>query len=345
MVKGIAIILMFAHHLFAFPDRVPNDLPIISILFSSNTILERQVGEFGKICVGMFLFLSGFGLGIQRGGLNAPAWVKRLTSFYGLFWGNFVVLIGVSFLLFKDVSVDVGHWQGFDWSFRAFLLNFTILRPDYSMEWWFARLYLVVLAVVWPVCELLAKRGALVLIMGSLILYLMGNRISSPDSLLSWQPVFVFGFIAARFANRFGDECCGGLLPSSGRVLILAASLLWMSILLFLKNKLGDLWLIIETPLMVWISAKGFGAIPIVERVLALLGRHSANMWLNHTFICYYLMRDEFFKIRFSILMIFALLLLSFVVSCITMPLVKLICRIFEVARLRGFSLRGLAAR
>lgn len=51
-IKGVAIILMFAHHLFAFPDRVipPNYYVNITNYFN----IEGAIGEFGKICVPIF---------------------------------------------------------------------------------------------------------------------------------------------------------------------------------------------------------------------------------------------------------------------------------------------------
>ena len=46
---------MLIHHLFAYPDRL--NYSYIGFLG-----IERHIGEFGKICVAMFLFLSGFGV-------------------------------------------------------------------------------------------------------------------------------------------------------------------------------------------------------------------------------------------------------------------------------------------
>ena len=53
-IKGIAILLMLFHHLFAFSDRIPNGLH-----YSNFTV---TLAKFGNVCVPIFLFISGYGL-------------------------------------------------------------------------------------------------------------------------------------------------------------------------------------------------------------------------------------------------------------------------------------------
>lgn len=52
-IKGIAIILMLIHHLWAFPDRlVGGELKcLVSVMGQDSIIL---LGCFGKICVSLF---------------------------------------------------------------------------------------------------------------------------------------------------------------------------------------------------------------------------------------------------------------------------------------------------
>lgn len=58
-IKGFAIILMFIHHLFYFADRIPKSAEILW-LFNDNSF-EVTLGLWGKYCVSIFLFISGFG--------------------------------------------------------------------------------------------------------------------------------------------------------------------------------------------------------------------------------------------------------------------------------------------
>ena len=61
-IKGIAILLMLAHHLFAFPDRIPYDMSLQTSFYLSGMELTEIIGNFGTICVSLFMFLGGYGL-------------------------------------------------------------------------------------------------------------------------------------------------------------------------------------------------------------------------------------------------------------------------------------------
>lgn len=60
-IKGIALLLMFTSHLFAFPDWLVSGNKFISIPFCNYT-LAYWSGKFGGICVGIFMFLTGYGM-------------------------------------------------------------------------------------------------------------------------------------------------------------------------------------------------------------------------------------------------------------------------------------------
>lgn len=67
--KATAVILMCMHHLFAFPNRFPEGVTYIS-MFPWD--LEYDLGCVGKICVAMFVFLSGFGTYLAMEKTSAP---------------------------------------------------------------------------------------------------------------------------------------------------------------------------------------------------------------------------------------------------------------------------------
>lgn len=60
--KGVAILLMIAHHLFAFPERIYINSGYISMVSLFGYDIEFLIGIFGKLCVAMYLFLSGYGI-------------------------------------------------------------------------------------------------------------------------------------------------------------------------------------------------------------------------------------------------------------------------------------------
>lgn len=62
--KSIAIILMFIHHLFAFPNRGGIYFTVLPIFEIGGKNIEYHLAIYGKICVAMYLFLSGYGMAI-----------------------------------------------------------------------------------------------------------------------------------------------------------------------------------------------------------------------------------------------------------------------------------------
>lgn len=63
-IKGVAICIMFFHHFIGFPHWVNEGNIIYGIPFAGAT-LEYYLAVFGKICVAMYTFLSGYGLYIS----------------------------------------------------------------------------------------------------------------------------------------------------------------------------------------------------------------------------------------------------------------------------------------
>ena len=59
--KGVAVLLMLVHHLYAFPQYVPGG-SLRSVITAFGVPLPMILGEFGKICVSIFFFLGGYGM-------------------------------------------------------------------------------------------------------------------------------------------------------------------------------------------------------------------------------------------------------------------------------------------
>ena len=58
--KGLAILLMLVHHLFAFYDRIPFGLELTHNFILNETIISL-IGKFGQMCVPIFMFLGEIG--------------------------------------------------------------------------------------------------------------------------------------------------------------------------------------------------------------------------------------------------------------------------------------------
>lgn len=80
-VKGVAILLMLAFHLFGFPERIP----VISIEWIGSPVIKAF-----QICVPLFLFLGGYGLEcvVVKKSIDKKCFVIELENFIQTFGGS-----------------------------------------------------------------------------------------------------------------------------------------------------------------------------------------------------------------------------------------------------------------
>ena len=104
--KAVAILLMLAHHLFTFPDRIPYGLSPTTSIMTSNLEFTQCIGTFGKICVSIFMFLGGYGLYASsitdNDGIQIPknSLSRHIFSLYTSYWKVFLIFVPIGFLLF-----------------------------------------------------------------------------------------------------------------------------------------------------------------------------------------------------------------------------------------------------
>ena len=60
IVSGVAIVMMMIHHFFGFPDYLLPENHYISLFSFGDITVERLAAAFGKLCVAIFAFNSGY---------------------------------------------------------------------------------------------------------------------------------------------------------------------------------------------------------------------------------------------------------------------------------------------
>lgn len=98
MLGGVAILLMMFHHLFAFPDRIPDPVAI-DWGGSIGRISASYLASFGKICVYIFAFISGYALWIKQDSFRTYRQCgRRLLKFLCIYWSVVVLFLLTGFL-------------------------------------------------------------------------------------------------------------------------------------------------------------------------------------------------------------------------------------------------------
>ncbi len=314
ILKGIAILLMYLHHLFGFPERIIEPNAFIPI--SNSVDIEYYLASFGKICVSMFLFLSGMGLSIV-GDKGRRYYLNKVISFYKAYSIVFIIFISFGFIFFGSVN-------GNEFELISFLKNVFLLNYDYNGEWWFAGVYL--LCVIFT--PLLLRMGFFISILLSLIsivMYFSFHFISLNvngllNNFLLWQVAFVSGLFYYNVVNylKINKFLCR-IKDYSFTVLLIVISLIVVS---FIYLKVYAL--IFFTPVFcVALSMLVNDSESKLCLVLEWLGRKTLYMWLTHTFFCYYYFQGLVFLPKYSILVYLNLILL-------TIPVCLFLERLYE---------------
>lgn len=307
IVKGLAILLMLAHHLFLFPERQPTGFEFQDLVMTDGVLLTTVVGRFGKLCVALFLFLGGYGLWCRKdkNGLMKDS-ILRL---YKAYWKVFLIFVPIGFaffgnqVMFCEDEAVYGAFSGY--SFKHLLANFIGWEHEYNQEWWFLKTYLCVLFLGWIYIRSVRKIGfwrECMLVILSVILFegvfpglsrvtgLTGLQGSMwYNELFNAEDVCSSFFMGIVFARYDGISRLREILSP---LRIWVRKLLALSMILLMgyaRYYILDMEMdIILVPCLVALFIELLDGIGVLRKIFEILGNHSTNMWLTHTFFCYY---------------------------------------------------------
>lgn len=308
IVKGVAVLMMMAHHIFGFWDRLPEGYSY-NLSESGVERLSETAWAF-KICVALFMFLGGYGLCKQREN-GKGSLLKSVWRQYVQYWKVFLIFVPIGFLFFSgqgDYCADTVICHVYDdFQIRQLISNFIGWTSEYNREWWFFRAYLcasfigtvymyiiprsrggfwkevlivVALASLWP--ELwagLVKMEPFTEVSQNLLL----ANIIVPDRFCY---CFLMGIVFARYD---GIQKARQYLLQYRKLIRLGIGVLGSIVLLIARAYLfADYLDIFLTPLLVICISEVFSVLSPLGMAMAFLGKYSADMWLIHGFYCYY---------------------------------------------------------
>lgn len=291
IIKGIAICAMLFHHLF-YTTNVYGDF-------------TQQLAIICKVCVSMFLFVSGYGMAIQYSKLHSNGirnqifctskfLLKRLSKFYLNYWAIFIILVPLGVLVLgRPLSVAYGTENSIWSSLAKDFLGIQGL-DSYIITWWFNAL-IISLYILFPFLYLLMKRSFLAI--GFLILLFLWPREYIVENffyifylwnsnLVIYTLVFTLGIFTALHIEQINKIL--------NKIPVILIFILGISISLILCL-VRQIWAFEYTDA---ITTDAFITIFITLSItafcrktklqitpLAILGRHSMNIYLIHTFI------------------------------------------------------------
>jgi len=315
LIKGLAICFMLWHHLFYTHQE-----------FGS---FVNQTAQIGKVCVAMFLFVSGYGLSVSFGKLNVNSFnetskivkflLKRYLKFYVNYWVVFFLFVPIGIFLFQRSLTDA---YGLNVNIlKRFFFDFLGIQGfnSYNITWWFNQL-IICLYMLFPFLYLLIKRWCIPVLLFFLLL-LRFHQIQIPV-VHDWLFHFSIGIAYALNVDKISNFM--GRINMRSQQLI---SIILIGLFILLRQGIFSHWSGIRidgflTLAIVLFVINTFRYVKFANFSFGYLGKQAMNIYMIHTFIFYYWFSNVIYSLRYPVLIFFALLLISLFIS-ITIEFIK----------------------
>jgi len=297
LLKGLAICAMLWHHLF--------------YTHSEYGTFIYQTAQLGKVCVAIFLFVSGYGVAHQycsseKFHVSAFLW-HRLVKFYINYWVIFLIVIPVGILFYgRTLTVAYGGHP-----YLHLFIDFWGMGGgrSYNMTWWFNSL-IIELYILSSLLFYGYKHAKWVVLGMAFFL----QFIPIP-SFISNIGTYLFSFLIGIALRMESFKVSLWLKKINFLFLIFPFIILLIlrqtNYISFLHGITCDAWISLILGIMV---AKGYlTKIRFISSLFSFLGKHSINIYLVHTFIVWYYYKDLTYS--FSNPLVIFLFVLAFSLS------------------------------
>lgn len=338
--KGFAILIMLFHHLYADTGRF-SDLSIDFWPLSQNTAV--QIANFMKICVGIYVFLSAYGLtlsyskwGKGDGKFFLFRYFKMMFPFFAVY-----ILLAVCSLFVPSgwnlatayrlpENAGFGAYCSFVFAMGVDFLGLAHLfgMPTFNATWWYMSLAIVIIALIPVLYRAVKKLGwGYAAALAATLPFALGLP---TVSLTRYLLCMVLGVAAAQNDLLAKGKEYYVNLSAVKKLLTFAAmtGLLILSVVLRQGRYKGDLVEIWDSliPVLTIVYLYWFvGDLPMVGSVLNFFGKYSTTIFLTHTFIRYYWLRSISYYFSCAWLNFVTLTVLSTIAAMVIDGLLKLI--------------------
>lgn len=306
ILKGLAILMMLFLHLFNQHGEISNYHALIycgeePLVY----ILTRMANP-----VPIFVILSGYGLYAVYLKGDQHRW-SRLRKLFFHYW---IILL---------VFVTIGHFiqpMKYPGSITSIIENITAYNTTYNGEHWFLFPY-TMLAITSPLIFIICDKYKTIYVLSlSFIIYLGSCYLISRygnsylfTHMLAYHPILysslLFNFILGSLAckNNWLKKSVSPYITRYAWIVLIGLCILRCCMTTGAIHNLflfSLMWLFLQAKHSGWI-----------DKTLAHLGKHSMNMWLIHTFFCYYLFHDWIYGFKYPLLIFLVLVAMSYMSS------------------------------
>jgi hypothetical protein len=336
-IKGIAIILMFIHHNFLDPSRFANYIVDFSPFTADSSML---VAKFFKICVGMFVFLSTYGMTLsvkhqsQDYDLNRKqtisATINRYISLIAGF--EFVFILSQLFAAFynqRQIEIyGTGKKSIVYLLIDSLGLAHLFETPTLNATWWYISLAIIIILIMPLLIHLYRKYGILIVFLSVLIPRALELEMSD---LTRWLFAMTLGIYCADkdILYKLKNYTLFQSKHLNKIIKCMIATIILIGFVFIRQSTLGskyvDIFDGIIPAFIIYYCYEFIIDIKYLREILQFLGKHSMNMFLTHTFIRAYYFKDFTYSFKYAWLITLVLLITSSILSVAIEYLKKLL--------------------
>ena len=298
VLQGFAVSLMVWHHLFGFPERV--SVPYV-LAFDGLLRIETLLSYFGRICISVFAFCSGFGMekkanstgnaGIRGFCENYKSAVKHLVKFFLRFWLVFIVFVPFGLVTNK-----------YPIRFETIVKSFLGQSYSYNAEWWYIGYYIkfmLLFPLISALFRWLEEKGKILPHIAMLVAAAV--VVLAPEDVpgFGFYGVLIYFIEGMYFARSGWYERGAQLIRKNWQRLLIGTALI---LAVFVSRVLGA-----EDWMLVSLFVFGFVLLlknPIMDKcfgkVFLAIGKYSTYIWLTHTFFAYYYFQPFTYAPKYS---------------------------------------------
>lgn len=326
MAKGVAVMLLLVYHLFQNPI-VLDEMQVNYAPFSMEGFL--MFAGFGNICVAMFVLITAYGLskkvfaqqdyGIKDICLDGAGRFKKLMmNFLAMYL--FIQLIFHSFFNY-DLVYGEGKQGVLMMLCDALGLSQILHTPMMNETWWYMKLAYIFIFLI-PVLALGVKKTGRAFLLPA---FLLPFVITFDGDVERYFFVAAFGVVAAY--EGWYEKIMNLKLPAVFVWLIAAGGSILFVIIR--QNEMvkeyfwnyGDAFIGFLLILFVVMTV---GTVPVLNKILAFIGKHSMNIFLSHTIFYMIALRKYIYYFKYGIVTFLILLGISLLFS-VVLELIKYI--------------------
>lgn len=341
IMKGIAILMLLMHHNFMSPGQYEGY--VVSFAPFPATFINH-LSDFGKICVPIFVFITGYGLTLSlqkyKNDFSAASQSKwtmvRLAKLLSGVW--FVQVLSMIICQIADGRTQTVYFsEGIATGVYRILVDLFGMSKVFHIKslngtWWYigaAVFFIILIPFLFRACK---QFGCLpVLFLNILLPRLIGFRYRNSVQPYPFVTALILGIIFAQSDvfkrldewKPLKNEKANNILRFGMDTVILL--LLYCSYGNFpIKYAWDWNWGLIPV-FVIYYCCRYVAVIPVLNQILSYIGKHSLNIFMIHTFFRFIYLGDFVYSFKHFMLIHVVLLLMSLAASVLVELLKKLV--------------------